>query len=336
MAHDLKSRKRPLFLLGATGTGKSAVGMELARAHGGAILAMDAMQVYRGADIGTSKATAAERAEVPHGGLDQAEFGAPFDVAQYLKHAAIFLREQREAGPRVFIVGGTGLYFRALTRGLCEAPQGSEELRAELNGLSVEALRERLSKVDAPMLERIDASNPRRLVRAIEVMEATGKSLREWQEETPEPLVPEFTAFWIQRGKEELQERIAARVEAMFAQGWVEEVRGLVVRHGLEAVRGFPGIGYGEIATGMIASCSSGAHPDNTGTPVVSGPPEGEPPPGRDTSPAEATTEVKSNILVATRQYAKRQLTWFQREPTLVSVMLSGHQPLPAALLSLP
>ena len=94
------------------------------------------MQVYRGADIGTSKPTAAERAEFPHGGLDLVDLGERFDVAQYLAHAADFLREQREAGRRVIVVGGTGLYFRALTRGLCEAPQGSDELRAELAALT--------------------------------------------------------------------------------------------------------------------------------------------------------------------------------------------------------
>src|ERR1700683_670200 len=121
MVADLKYS--PIFLVGATGTGKSAAAMEVARdsARAGiraAVLCMDAMQVYRGADIGTSKPTAAERAEVPHGGLDLVEFGGSFDVAQYLKHAAAFLREQREAGRRVIVVGGTGLYFRALTRGL--------------------------------------------------------------------------------------------------------------------------------------------------------------------------------------------------------------------------
>ena len=250
---DLKSADAPIFLVGATGTGKSAAAMEVARdwARAGvraAILCMDAMQVYRGADIGTSKPTVAERAEIPHGGLDLVEFAPaagskPFDVAQYLKHAAAFLREQREAGRRVIVVGGTGLYFRALTRGLCEAPQGSEELRSELALLSVDELRERLKAVDPGMLERIDAANPRRLARAIEVMEATGRSLGEWQEETPEPLVREFTAIWIQREKAELESRIAARVEAMFAQGWVEEVRRLMERHGGEAVRSFAGIG---------------------------------------------------------------------------------------------
>jgi tRNA dimethylallyltransferase len=300
-----------IFLVGATGTGKSAVAMELARKSNAAILAMDAMQVYRGADIGTSKPMAQERAEIPHGGLDLAELGASFDVAQYLKHAETFLREQREAGRRVIITGGTGLYFRTLTQGLCAAPQGPDELRAELNALSAEELRERLKKIDPTMLERLDSSNPRRLIRAIEVKEATGRSLREWQEETPEPLVREHRAFWLQREKEELQERIGRRMEAMFAAGWIEEVRELIARHGLETVRNFPGIGYREIAE-MLESQQAVAR--------------------RSTATLE---KAKSDIFVATRQYAKRQLTWFNREPNLQTVMLSGIQPLPAALLSL-
>jgi tRNA dimethylallyltransferase len=304
MATGLKSDDTPVFLVGATATGKSDAGMVLAREWGGAILAMDAMHVYRGADIGTGKATAAERAEVPHGGLDLVDLGEGFDVAQYLEHAGTFLREQREAGRRVIVVGGTGLYFRALTRGLCEAPQGGEELRAELGALSVEELRGRLERVDPGMLERLDRSNPRRLARAIEVKEATGRSLREWQEETPEPLVPDFTAIWIERTKEDLEARIAARVEAMFAAGWAEEVRGLAERYGWEAVGRFPGIGYREIGEAL-----------------------------RDGGRGVVAESVNRDLLVATRQYAKRQLTWFAREPNLRRVMLSGNQPISAALL---
>jgi tRNA dimethylallyltransferase len=317
MANELKSADAPIFLVGATGTGKSAAAMELARdsARAGvrtAVLCMDAMQVYRRADIGTSKPTAAEQAEVPHGGLDLVEFGESFDVAQYLRHAAAFLRDQRKAGRRVIVVGGTGLYFRALTRGLCEAPQGSEELRAELASLSVEQLRERLGKIDPGMLERVDASNPRRLVRAIEVFESTGRSLREWQEETPEALVPNFTAVWIQREKGELSQRIEVRVEAMFAAGWIEEVKKLVERYGLEAVRSFAGIGYGEIAEAMElrGQVRSQMEFGNEGT----------------------LRKMKGDIVVATRQYAKRQLTWFAREPNLQQVMLTGDKPLTEAL----
>jgi tRNA dimethylallyltransferase len=300
----------PIFIVGATGSGKSAAALELARgrfAGRATILSMDAMQVYRGADIGTSKPSPAERAEVPHGGLDLAEFGEPFDVARYLEHAAAFLHDQAAAGRRVIIVGGTGLYFRALTRGLCEAPPGPEALRAELNALPVDALRERLRQVDPAMLELLDASNPRRLARAIEVMESTGKSLRIWQAETPEPLVPQFEAFWVERPKGELGIRLAARVEAMFSQGWIEEVRGLVAQHGIEKVKAFPGIGYREIA----AALETGSAPSGD-------------------------QNLKRDILVATRQYAKRQLTWFAREPNLQRVMLIGPQLFPAGEVLLP
>jgi tRNA dimethylallyltransferase len=303
----------PIFLVGATGTGKSSAGLPLARALGGAaraaILCLDAMQVYRGADIGTSKPTANERAEILHGGLDLAEFGSSFDVAQYLRHAEAFLREQREAGRRVIVVGGTGLYFRALTRGLCEAPQGPEELRAELAGLSVTALQARLKAVDPAMLEHLDRANPRRLARAIEVVESTGKSLRAWQKETPEPLVKEFTALWIQRKRDELFARIDGRVEAMFAQGWVEEVRRLIDQCGIDTVKAFAGIGYREIAEAVELR-------------------------GQVRSQVQLGNEetLKSNISMATRQYAKRQLTWFAREPNLQQVLLIDNQPLTTAL----
>jgi tRNA dimethylallyltransferase len=301
----------PIFLIGATGTGKSVAAMELARARGGAeraaILCLDAMQVYRGADIGTSKPTLKERAEIPHGGLDLADFGTGFDVAQYLKHAEAFLREQNEAGRRVIIVGGTGLYFRALTRGLCEAPQGSDALRAELAALSLPELQARLKRVDPAMLERVDAANPRRLARAIEVFESTGKSLATWQEETPEPLVKTFTAWWIQRKRDELFERIEARVERMFALGWEEEVQGLVERCGMEKVKAFAGIGYRDIAERAAKLRGQVRSQVQLGN--------------------EEGAELKSNISVATRQYAKRQLTWFAREPNLQQVLLIADQP---------
>jgi tRNA dimethylallyltransferase len=298
----------PLFLLGATGVGKSAVALELARARGGAILALDAIQVYRGAEIGVGKPSAAERAEIPHGGLDLAEFGAAFDVAQYVTHAAAFLAEQERAGRPVIVVGGTGLYFRALTQGLCEAPSTSPTLRDELAALSTEELCARLGRVDEPMLEKVEKTNPRRLIRAIAVMEMTGKSLAVWQAETPAPTVKNFRAVWLQRPKWELDRRIATRVEAMFEAGWVEEVRGLIAQHGAATVEAFPGIGYREIARALDAQA-------------------------RDSDP-DTWTAVKRNICAATRQYAKRQLTWFRREPTLEAVILSSAATVPPALVS--
>ena len=305
MNRDSKSPSSPLFLVGATATGKSAAALELVRTpgafEGAAILAMDAMQVYRGADIGTGKPTREEQAETPHGGLDLAEFGASFDVAQYVRHAADFLKEQGERGRRIIVVGGTGLYFRALTQGLCEAPQGTAQRRGELNAWPVEHLRDRLREIDPVMLARVDGANPRRLIRAIEVMEMTGRSLQAWQEETPPPLVPAFTALWLQREKGDLERRMAGRIEGMFRDGWEAEVQGLLGRHGAEMVRSFAGIGYRQIMEGQAAGKGSEA--------------------------------IAREIFVATRQYAKRQLTWFGREPTLQKVMLSGA---PSLLATLP
>jgi tRNA dimethylallyltransferase len=293
-----------VFILGTTAVGKSAVALEMARARGAAILALDAMQVYREADIGVSKPGVAERAEFPHGGLDLADFGEAFDVARYVEAATVFLAEQAAAGRPVIIVGGTGFYFRALTQGLCDAPPMSPALREELGALPTRELRARLERVDAPMLERLDGENPRRLMRAIAVMEMTGRSLAAWQAETPAPPVQEFRAFWLQRPKWELDRRIAARVDAMFDAGWVDEVRGLIDRHGAEKVMAFPGIGYREIA----AALANEPKGDGLG--------------------------AKRAIITATRQYAKRQLTWFRREPRLEPVTLSGAATVPPALVS--
>ena len=286
---------KPLFLLGATAVGKSATAVEWIRSDpqlaGAAILCLDAMQVYREADIGTGKPSAVEQKEIPHGGLDLVDFGAPFDVAQYLAHAKEFLNRQRAANRPVLAVGGTGLYFRALTQGLCDAPRGSLELRAELAALSVAELHARLTRVDPDILARLDAANPRRLARAIEVMETTGRSLSAWRQEmTSPPVVTDYTAYWLQRDLAGLRQRIEERIAAMFAAGWIEEVRRLIARHGADHVRAFPAIGYRQIA-GLLAGQMSEA-------------------------------DARGDILVATRQYAKRQLTWFAREPKLKMMML--------------
>jgi tRNA dimethylallyltransferase len=320
------------FLLGATGVGKSAVALELARRRGAAILALDALQVYREADIGVGKPLPAERAEVPHGGLDLTNFAGKFDVAQYVAQAMDFIAEQERAGRPVLIVGGTGLYFRALTQGLCDAPPAPAALRDELNTLSTADLRARLERVDPSMIARVEAANPRRVIRAIAVMETTGRSLAAWQAETPPPPLKDFRAFWLQRPKWELDRRIAARVEAMFDAGWIGEVRGLIARYGAAKVEAFPGIGYREIAQaldaagGGSAACLRGADP-------LTGNLEARAEVDSPVMPtARAIAELKRDILVATRQYAKRQLTWFRREPRLESVILPGAATVPPAL----
>ena len=168
----------------------------------------------------------------------------------------------------------------------------------------------------------MEADNPRRLARAIAVKETTGRSLAAWQAETTAPVVRDFRAFWLQRPKAELDGRIETRVEAMLRGGWVEEVGGLIARHGRDAVERFPGIGYAEIARAVESEVAPDAQPQ------VSDKPDG----GRFSS--GKWRAVAGDICVATRQYAKRQLTWFRREPTLVPVTFSGAATVPPALAS--
>ena len=283
----------PIIIVGATGTGKSELAHAWARPEGAAILALDAIQVYRGADLGTSKPTPRERAEVPYGGLDQVNPGEPYDVARYLAHAADFIAAQAAQGRALIVVGGTGLYFRALTRGLCLAPATPPALRNELQKLSVAELTARLRLVDRPMSELLLTQNPRRLARAIGVMESTGRSLLAWQAETPPPLLPHFRAVWLQRSRAELVARLKQRLVAMLHGGWPEEVTRLAACYGAETIRAFPAIGYRRLLE--VAE---------RGEPVAA---------------------AQGDILVATRQYAKRQLTWFTREPKLLPVILSGN-----------
>lgn len=223
---------RIVFLVGPTAVGKSALAQALAEEDGGAILSLDAMQVYQGLDIGTGKPTAAERARVPHGGLDLAPWWERFDTARYLAAAAAFLKQ--EAGRPLYVVGGTGLYFRALTQGLSPAPAAPPALRQELAALPPQTLRERLRRLDPDQPEGFDWNNPRRVQRALEVIEATGRSLRAWQAEQAPPLLPpgSYRAFFLQRERDDLRALIAARVEAMLAAGWAGEVETLLKERG--------------------------------------------------------------------------------------------------------
>ena len=296
-------------LVGPTASGKSEIALRWAMQTGGAILSLDAMQVYRGPDIGTGKPTTQEQARVPHGGIDLVEIGKPFSVADYLQHAKAFLQKCNERQQPVLAVGGTGLYYRALTQGLSATRPASEALRQTLEALSLEQLQERLRALDPEGLEILDANNPRRLVRAIETLEASGKPLRWWHaHKQSTPLAPALPTWCLTWKKEALNQRIAARVQAMFAQGWVEEVRSLLDKYSIESFGALPAIGYPAIAEWV-----------------------------RQGSPEADTEQLTHLITVATRQYAKRQLTWFRRESKLEWVAMdapNASDQLLAALLS--
>jgi tRNA dimethylallyltransferase len=274
----------PLFLAGPTAVGKSEVAMLLAEQLGGEIISVDSMQVYRGLDIGTAKPTAAERARAPHHLLDVAELNEPFDAAKFCALAQAAVAEIQSRGRVPIFCGGTGLYFKAYLEGLGEAPPSDAKLRAELEAAPLATLLRELAERDPAAFDKIDRQNPRRVIRAVEVIRLTGKPFStqrsEWN--APSRLTPHASRFFVlTRPKPDLDARINARVDAMFARGLVAETQALLA-HGLAGnPTAMQAIGYRQVVEHLCGERSL----------------------------AETVELVK----IKTRQYAKRQLTWFRR-----------------------
>jgi tRNA dimethylallyltransferase len=273
------------FLTGPTASGKTAVALELARRLDADVLSLDSMAVYRGMDIGTAKPTPAERAAVPHHLVDLCEPHEEFSVAQYLQAAAARVAEIRVRGRTPLFAGGTPLYLKALLRGLSTGPEPDWELRRRLldeaaAGGSV-ALHRRLQAVDPQAAARLHPNDTRRLARALEVYERSGRPISAGQTQfAAGRRAEDCRVFVLQWPREELHRRIELRVEAMLAAGWIDEVRRL-----LDDPRGWSrtarqAVGYPEVAA------------------YVRG----------ERSLADTIALVKTR----TRQFAKRQLTWFR------------------------
>lgn len=275
----------PILLAGPTAVGKSAVALTLAEHIGGEIISVDSMQVYRGLDIGTAKPTAAERARVPHHLIDVVELSKPFDAAKFTDLAHKAATEIQSRGRVPILCGGTGLYFKAFLEGLGEAPPANPALRAELEATPLFELLRELEKHDPVAFERIDRQNPRRVIRAIEVIRLTGKPFSqqraEWNSEAQNP--ESKLMFALTRSTEDLRARINARVEKMFAAGLVEETKRLL-NHGLAQNKtAMQALGYRQVVQHLRGERSL----------------------------AETTELVK----IRTRQFAKRQMTWFRKQP---------------------
>ena len=212
----------PIFIVGPTAVGKSAVAVELAKAKDCEIISVDSMQVYCGLDLGTAKPTTIERASVPHHLIDVVELSESFDAATFVDMAE---RANEKIKTPIFC-GGTGLYFQAWLEGLGEAPGADIALRKKLEAMKTSVLLEELLKKDPVTHQVIDHQNRRRLVRAIEVIRLTGKPFSSqraaWTGKTP----PNF--FLLQRELEDLRQRIDARADQMFASGLAEETRVLL------------------------------------------------------------------------------------------------------------
>lgn len=274
-----------LVLTGPTGSGKSAVALELAERLGGEIVAMDSMTLYRGMDVGTAKPTAAERARVPHHLIDVLDPWESGSVAWWLGRAAEASAEIRSRGKRPLFVGGTPFYLKALTCGLFHAPQGDPQIRADLEAEADQtgpaALHRRLAEVDPTTATRLHPNDVRRVIRALEVFVATGKPISSFQQTWNAPethtRLPCVTLDW---PRDELYRRIDARVDAMLAAGWLDEVRRLVADPRGMGKEANQALGYRELRLHLNE--------------------------GRDLP--ETVTEIKTR----TRQFAKRQLTWFR------------------------
>ena len=242
--------RRLVALVGPTASGKSAMALELAERLGGEIVNADSRQVYRGMDIGTAKPTVEERRRVRHHLYDIADPGEGYNLARYQRDARAVLESLWERGTFAWLVGGTGQYVWALLEDWkVPGVPPDERLRAELTAFAeaegAAALHARLARVDATAAERIDARNVRRVVRALEVFEHTGVPISSWQTKgTPDF---EYLLFGVRSEPHVLGRRIEARVEAMFATGFVGEVDGLLAQGVPRDAPALSSIGYGEV-----------------------------------------------------------------------------------------
>lgn len=280
-------------LCGPTASGKTGLALELARHLPLEIVSADSRQVYRKMDIGTAKATPAERRQVPHHLLDVVDPEQPFSVADFVALAREAIAGITGRGRLPLVVGGTGLYLRALTEGLAGVPAADADLRRRLHALEAAAgpgtLHRRLARVDPVSAERIHPRNLVRIVRALEVWEQTGRPMSACQAEHGFGEAPYRTLkLGLAVPLAELEVRIAARVEAMLAAGLVEEVRGLLASAGRRELKVLQTIGYREVAAYLRGET------DRAG--------------------------LQELIVRHTRQYAKRQLTWFRKDKSIIWV----------------
>ncbi len=279
----------PLVALeGPTASGKSALGVWLARRFGGEILACDSTQVYRGFDVGTAKPTLEERADVPHHLLDLVDPTFAFTAGEYRGRAVGVLADLHHRSRLPILTVGTGLYLRALLEGLADAPGRSEELRARLeagaDAHSLQYLHRVLRRLDPEAAVRIGSRDRPKMIRAIEVCLLTGRPLTEVHQAGRarlEGYVP--IKIGLQPPRVALYDRIEQRVHTMLRRGWLQEVAGLIQSGVPLDSKPFDFIGYSELRS----------HLEGTVT-------------------LAAATKAISH---ATRRYAKRQLTWFRKEP---------------------
>jgi tRNA dimethylallyltransferase len=273
------------FLSGPTASGKTVVALELAERLEAEIISLDSMAIYRGMDIGTAKPTIDERQKVPHHLLDLVDPVVEFSVSQYVAAAEENVREIRRRGREVLFAGGTPLYLKALLRGIFQGPPADWEFRRqvedEVRQVGVEALHRRLQQVDPLSAAKLHPHDTRRMIRALEVYKLTGQPISHLQTQFDDARPADTCkVFVLQWPRDALYARIDARVERMFAQGLVDEVRGLLVRFGRLGRTASQAVGYREAIQHLRGEID--------------------------------LTETIQRVKTRTHQFARRQETWFR------------------------
>jgi len=299
------------LLTGPTASGKTALSLELAALYPLEIVSADSMMVYRGMDIGTAKPTLEERVRVPHHLIDIRDPWDDYDVTQFVADAETAIADLLERGKIPLVVGGTGFYISALTAGTTTTPKADlsvqRELEAELAQRGLDALLEQVRQVRPAELERLER-NPRRVVRALELYRRTGRFPSQFPRTPP---AFEYAVVALSPPRDDLERRIEVRVNAMLRAGLVEEVHGLYLKMSSFLERyptSFQAIGYKEVLEHMEPEWT---RPDDGDRRDVSlGPARKRPDPLRET------------LILNTRQYAKRQLTWIRTQLKLETLSL--------------
>jgi tRNA dimethylallyltransferase len=234
--NSLSDSSKAILIAGPTASGKSALALELAQASGGVVINADSMQVYRDLRVITARPTIAEEARAPHRLYGHVDAAINFSAGSWVADAAVVLAEVRAQNRLPIFTGGSGLYFKALTRGLSAvppiAPEIRENIRARLERDGVEALHAELGQRDPASAERLKPRDRTRVARALEVVEATGRSLTDWHRDGSPPLLPpgRFTALYLAADRDALYARIDARFEMMLEAGALDEVAALAAR----------------------------------------------------------------------------------------------------------